>query len=154
MGVRDGFEGLRNQFTHGAVTPTTVSRMDDGTRLEIIEMNGDEHRVKIPFRHVQGRIDKEGIHLVADWPFVLYETVAAAIGEPVPAWESTHTLIVMFPDRSGGTIEGVSREDFKDPSRRGKILADAEGLRQWVPQAPSGKPHPGVFGPAGRKVCS
>ena len=120
---------LRNQFTHGAVAPTTVSRMDDGTRLEIVEMNGAQHRVKIPFRHVQGRIDKEGIYLVADWPFVLYETVASAIGEPIPAWESSHTLIVMFPDGSSGTIEGVSREDFKDSNTRAKILANAERLR-------------------------
>jgi hypothetical protein len=119
---------LRNQFTHGAVTPTTVSRMDDGARLEIVDVNEGGHRTRIPFRQALGKIDQEGSYFVADWPFVLYETVAGAVGEPIPEWQSIHTLVVTFPDGSGGTTEGVSRLEFKDRVKRTEILAAAEAL--------------------------
>lgn len=117
---------LRNQFTHGAVAPTTVSRMEDGSRVEIAQVIGDSHITKKPYRLVSGRVDREGAYLVADWPYVLYATVAGVVGEPVPEFESMHTVMVTFASGDTATVAGVPRHEFLDPKRRAQLLAAVE----------------------------
>lgn len=117
---------FRNDYTHGAIAPMTVSRGDDGSRMELLRSGEKPRRDGPTFRFVGGDIYDGGIVWVSDWPHVLYRAVADAVGEPVPDFETTHTVRVFFEDGTMVTVQGVHGRDFKDPAKRTQLLGDLE----------------------------
>lgn len=117
---------FRNDFTHGAIAPMTVDRSEDGSRKELLIVGEKSKKYGPTYRFVGGDIEDEGIAWVSDWPYVLYRTVAGAVGEPVPVFETTHTLQLFFEDGAFLTVPNVAGKDFQDPAKRLELINDLE----------------------------
>jgi hypothetical protein len=115
---------FRNDYTHGAIAPMTVSRGEDGSRMELLRIGEPSRRHGPTFRFVGGDIEGEGIVWVSDWPHVLFRTVAGVVDEPVPEFETTHTLRIFFEDGALVTVPEVQGQDFKDPAKRKQLIDD------------------------------
>jgi len=127
---RDFLYQMRNSFTHGAISHITVSRMmDDSSRIMIVDATGKEPILKQAARMVEGRIDQEGAIFVSDWPFVLYRTVARAVGEPVPDFDPMYTLVVSFSADKIGQMIQVKKSDLDDKPKLSQMI---EALRNVV----------------------